>query len=311
MTAFYAIGIDVGGSSLKCGLVNEAGEIIDSFLSPLNEVETEAAVISLLLAAIAKYTIQPEYNIVGVGIGFPGIVDNGVVIGGADNLPGFCNLNLASLISKQTGLKVFVDNDANMMGWGEKKFGAGKDCTDVVFLTTGTGIGGSLVINGEIYGGYKNRGTELGHIMIQHDGRACSCGGQGCFEVYGSVTALVNDYAVLSGEEISALDGKIILDRYLANEANALTVMQQHFSYQATGIASLINVFSPQKVILGGGITEAGKFYIDEIKQRVLAKAMPDAARHTDIVAAALGNRAGLLGCAGRVFEKTARGVSM
>ncbi len=303
MKPLYAIGIDVGGTSLKCGLVNAEGEMVDSFLSPLMAVNTEVEVMSLILQAIKRYTVPAAYAIAGVGIGFPGIVENGVVIGGADNLPGFCNLDLGTIISKNTQLKVVIDNDANMMGWGEKKFGAGKNCTDVVFLTTGTGIGGSLIINGKIYGGYKNRGTELGHLMIQHQGRACSCGGTGCFEVYGSVTALLKDYASLSGQEISSLDGKIVVERYHAKEAHAVAVMQQHFDYQATGIASLVNVFSPQKVILGGGITESGNFYIEEIRQRVLAIAMPDAARYTEIVAARLGNRAGLLGCAGRVFE--------
>jgi glucokinase len=303
MTVSYAIGIDVGGSSLKCGLVNEKGAIVHSFLSPLNQVKTEDEIISLLLSAIKEYTDQTEYSIAGVGIGFPGIVENGIIIGGADNLPGFVNLDLVSIISANHKMNVVIDNDANMMGWGEKKFGAGKNCSDVVFLTTGTGIGGGLIINGQIYGGYKNRGTELGHIMIQHQGRACSCGGSGCFEAYGSVTALLKDYALLSGLEIDTLNGKMIVERYLAGEAAAISVMQQHFDYQATGIASLINVFSPQKVILGGGITESGDFYVQEIKERVLLKAMPDTIRHTEIVAAALGNHAGLLGAAGRVFE--------
>ncbi|WEK17728.1 MAG: ROK family protein [Candidatus Pedobacter colombiensis] len=304
MTKSYAIGIDVGGSSLKCGLVSNTGEVVYSFLFPLNNVLTEGEVIALINAAIRKCVEYAPEKVIGVGIGFPGIVDQNVVIGGADNLPGFENLDLGKIIAASTSLNVVIDNDANMMGWGELVYGAAGDCTDVVFITIGTGIGGGLIIDGKLYGGYKNRGTELGHITIQHNGIKCSCGSSGCFEAYASVSALINDYAVLHDTDTEGITGKMIVENYLAREQEAVSAMQKHFDYMATGIASYINVFSPQKVVLGGGITEAGKFYIEEIKSRVMERVMPGTSQYTHIVAAKLGNQAGLLGCAARVFSK-------
>lgn len=304
MAQSYAIGIDVGGSSLKCGLVNEMGEVIYSFLFPLNNVLTEGEVIALINAAIRKCVEHAPAQVIGVGIGFPGIVDQNIVIGGADNLPGFENLDLGKIIAGSTSLNVVIDNDANMMGWGELIYGSAGNCTDVVFITVGTGIGGGLIINGKLYGGYKNRGTELGHITIQHGGARCSCGSSGCFEAYASVAALINDYAELHGTDAEGITGKMIIDKYRANEAQAIEVMEKHFDYMATGIASFVNVFSPQKVVIGGGISESGDFYIEEIKRRVLEIAMPGTVQFTRIVAAKLGNQAGLLGCAARVFSK-------
>ncbi|MEQ7801001.1 ROK family protein [Pedobacter sp. ASV1-7] len=304
MTESYAIGIDVGGSSLKCGLVSNTGKVIYSFLFPLDNIFTEGEVIALINAAIRKCVEHAPEKVRGVGIGFPGIVDQNVVIGGADNLPGFKNVDLGSIISASTSLNVVIDNDANLMGLGEQFYGAAADCTNVVFLTIGTGIGGGLIIDGKLYGGYKNRGTELGHITIQQDGAKCSCGLFGCLEAYASTTALINHYAELRGLDAENINGKMIVNNYLAKEPEAVEAMYKHFDHLATGIASMIHVFSPQKVVLGGGISEAGQFYISEIKKRVLKRTMPDTVQHTQIVAAQLGNKAGLLGCAARVFSK-------
>lgn len=304
MKKSYAIGIDVGGSSLKCGLVSSAGEVIYSFLFPLNNVLTEGEVIAFIQAAIRKCVEQAPEKVLGIGIGFPGIVDNNIVIGGADNLPGFENLDLGSIIAASTRMNVVIDNDANMMGWGELIYGSAGNCTDVVFITVGTGIGGGLIIDGKLYGGYKNRGTELGHITIQHGGTKCSCGASGCFEAYASTAALIEDYAAMHGVEAESVSGKMIVKNYRANEPQAVQAMQRHFEYMAAGIASFVNVFSPQKVVIGGGISESGQFYIEEIKNRVMQIAMPGTVQHTHIVAAKLGNQAGLLGCAARVFSK-------
>ncbi|WP_017258519.1 ROK family protein [Pedobacter arcticus] len=303
MTQTYAIGIDVGGTALKCGLVDIDGEIIYSFLMPSNDAFTEGEVIALINAAIRKCANHAPGPIVGVGIGFPGIVENGVILGGADNLPGFTNFNLKNSIYSSTGLEVIINNDANMMAWGETMYGAGKGCSDVVFLTVGTGIGGSLVINNQLYGGFRNRGTEMGHMIIKHDGIKCNCGSIGCLEAYASVTALVENYAKLTNQDPATVNGKLITKKYLEHEVEAVQVMQSHFDYLATGVISLINIFSPQKVIIGGGISASGSFYIEEIKKRVYKKVMTDTISNTEIVAAALENNAGLLGCAGLVFQ--------
>lgn len=300
----YAIGIDVGGSSLKCGVVNNAGEVVFTLIQPLGAADTEAAIIELIIEAIRCCAGAVNAPVTGVGIGFPGVVEDNVVIGGADNLPGFINVPLGTLIQQQTGYKSIIDNDANMMGFGELVYGAARGCSDVVFLTVGTGIGGALMINKKLYGGYKNRGSELGHIIIQHNGKPCCCGGRGCFEAYASVTALINDYAASGNYEGKELNGKIIIDHYLRRQPHAVAAVQKHFEYMAAGIVSLVNVFSPQKVVIGGGISESGSFYIKAIAEKVEQLAMPVTRAHTTLTAAALGNKAGLLGCAASVFSK-------
>ncbi|ADY52363.1 ROK family protein [Pseudopedobacter saltans DSM 12145] len=298
---FYSIGIDVGGSSLKCGLVDYKGKVIYSFLMPLANIETADDVVTLINAAIRKCINKSANHILGVGIGFPGIVNNNIVIGGADNLPGFINYPLGDVISKSTGLLVVVDNDANMMAWGEKNYGAGRNATDAVFLTIGTGIGGSLIVNNELYGGYQNQGAEMGHVIINFNGKTCSCGSKGCLEAYASTSALIDDYFDLKGEKVN---GKRIVESYLSGEEQAEKALNLHFDYLAAGITGFINVFSPQKVIIGGGISEAGEFYINEIRNRVAKLAMPATISNTQIVRAQLGNNAGMLGCVANVFSK-------
>lgn len=299
MKELYSIGIDVGGSSLKCGLVNNKGEIIYSFIMPLLNVYTADEVIALINAAIRKCVNHTDHKILGVGLGFPGIVYKNIVIGGADNLPGFVNIAIGDIITASTGLPVVANNDANMMAWGEKTYGAGKNVSDAVFLTIGTGIGGSLILNDELYGGYQNHGTELGHIIINYNGKNCSCGAKGCLEAYASVSALINDYKECTGE---IANGKKIISAYLKKEPAAVKVLEDHFDYLSAGITGYINVFSPQKLIIGGGISESGEFYINKIKERVASMAMPDTIKNTQILRAELGNKAGLLGCAASVF---------
>lgn len=301
----YAIGIDVGGTSLKYGLADKNGRLHYSSLLSIAGASSEQEVIDSMISAVndCVKNAGSKSVIKGIGIGFPGIVANNKVLGGADNLPGFTNVALDEIMLKATGLKTIADNDANMMAWGEVMYGAARGGTDVVFLTIGTGIGGSLVINGNLYGGYNNRGTELGHIVIKQNGRHCSCGGAGCLEAYASVSALVHDYMALK-PDAGLADGKLITDLYLAGDKQAVQVMKNHFTYMAAGVVSFINVFSPQKVVLGGGITEAGDFYIDQIKERVAKTVMPETAKYTLLVAAGLGNKAGLLGCTGRVFSQ-------
>ena len=303
MKRSYAIGIDIGGSSLKCGVVDDGGKLLYSFHFPIDQTYTQGEIIALIIAAVRKCAAQAPDKVTGVGLGFPGIIDNNTVIGGADNLPDFIGVELGDIITASTHLNVTVDNDVNMMGMGEQLYGAAIGCTDVVFLTVGTGIGGSLIINGQPYGGYKNRGAEMGHITISHDGKRCACGALGCLEAYASVKALVSRYTELHGVSYSdEFTGQLIVKNYLAAEPQAITAMHEHFDYLSSGIAGFVNIFSPQKVVIGGGISEAGGFYIKEIGNRVRRKTIPVSSIHTCIVAAKLGNQAGLLGCAAKAF---------
>ncbi|WP_107830287.1 ROK family protein [Mucilaginibacter yixingensis] len=307
MKKSYAIGIDIGGSSLKCGVVDTLGNLVYTFNFPISNMYAQGENIALILTAIRKCVAHVSDKIIGVGIGFPGIVDKNVIIGGADNLPGFVNVDLGDIISSATHLDVVIDNDVNMMGAGEQLYGAGVGCSDVLFLTVGTGIGGSLIIKGEAYSGYKNRGGEIGHIPIVHNGKKCACGGIGCLEAYAAVPALVTRYKeLMGGAATEEITGELIARQYRKQQPQAIAAFNEHFDYLSSGIAGLINVFSPQKVVIGGGISEAD-FYVPEIAARVPAKAIPISVQHTLIVKAELGNQAGLMGCAAKVFQTFSR----
>jgi glucokinase len=303
----YAVGVDLGGTSVKFALVSEMGDILYADKLLLGKNAKREVILSILHTAIHTTLKQAEkldLIISGIGIGTPGIVNNGVVLGGADNLNGWKNIFLGSVFSKAFDLPVFVDNDANVMGLGEAAYGAAQGSSDVVFITVGTGIGGAVVINGKLFGGHGNRGTELGHISINHNGIDCNCGGRGCLEAYASTAALIQQYALKTGKKESEIDGYYIVGKYLEEEEAAVECMNDHTRYLGHGIASLINIFSPQKVVVGGGISEAGNFYINLIRKATFEYAMPDCAVNTEVLPTRLGNQTGCLGAASLVFNR-------
>ncbi|MGB5553931.1 MAG: ROK family protein [Flavobacteriaceae bacterium] len=304
----YAVGVDLGGTFVKAALVSEAGELLFNDSLPIGTQAKKADILRTIEKIIETILAQAKtkgLTVAGIGIGTPGIVDEGIVLGGADNLDGWIDIDVAGHYAKIFDLPVLVENDANVMGYAELHYGAAKGCTDVICLTIGTGIGGAIIANGALYGGYKNRGTELGHIVVEHQGEACNCGGRGCLEHYASTNALIKRYAELSGMALAAIDGRHIVAKFKAGEAPATQALHEHTAYLGHGIASFINVFAPQKVVIGGGISAAGQFYIDLIQKSAVGYMMPDCGGHTEIVAAQLGNAAGSLGAAALVFNNT------
>lgn len=309
----YAIGIDLGGTNIKYALIDQQGGFLFSGKLPSHADISAQAVIDQLVTAIdivKQYADEHNCPIKGVGIGTPGIVDptNRIVLGGSENIKGWENLELASLIEQRTGLPTVLSNDANLMGLGETHYGAGMGCSHVVFLTVGTGIGGAIVIDGKLFNGYGNRGTELGHVPLIANGEACACGSVGCLEHYASTTALVrnfvNQYArigiVIEPEQANGVE---IIRRFHAQDPIAMRCLQEHCDYLGHGIAGFINIFSPQRVVIGGGLSEAGEFYIDMVRKQAFRYAMPDCAVNTVIMAAELGNKAGSMGAAWLVFS--------
>jgi len=303
----YAIGVDLGGTNIKFGLVESSGELIYENIIPTEADKGADVVTEHIISAVQEVQqYARKYNIVpvGIGIGTPGIVDrtNRIVLGGADNIAGWSQVHLSDSIEAACNLPVFVNNDANLMGLGEQTFGAASDCTDVLFITVGTGIGGAIIINNQLFGGYDNRGTELGHIPLFADGIPCSCGSVGCLEAYASTNALIqqfrercNSMGILFQDEIT---GKLIIQLYLQNVPVAIESIHEHCRYLGHGIAGLVNIFSPQRVVIGGGISESGNFYIEKVNEYYQQYVMPDCGVNTHICAAALGNRAGMLGAA-------------
>lgn len=310
----YAIGIDLGGTSVKYALIDHEGVFHFQGRLPSRADVSAQAVMEQILSAAGKamdFASENRLRVEGVGIGTPGIVDSAsrMVLGGAENIKGWENVALADAIENATGLHTFVGNDANMMGLGENRFGAGKGFSDIVFITVGTGIGGAVVIGGKLFGGYANRGTELGHVPLMADGEQCACGAVGCLEHYASASALVRMFtekAAEYGYDFSGktVDGELIVRLYKEHHPLAVDCLNLHCRYLGQGIAGFINIFSPQRIVIGGGLADAGPFYIEKVSREAMRFAIPDCAVNTRLVAASLGNRAGSLGAASLVFDR-------
>ena len=301
-----AIGIDLGGTFIKFALVSETGDALYNSKLPIGASASRDDILANIRKAIElslENAAEKGVPVAGIGIGSPGVCCDGIVVGGADNLNGWVDVHLSEIFSEAFKMPVLIDNDANVMGLGEAVFGAAKDCTDVIFLTVGTGIGGAIVADGKLYGGHKNRGTEMGHVTINHKGIACNCGGRGCLEAYASTSALLNQYASATGKNANELDGFYLVQKFKEGEVAAVKCMEEHTDYLGHAIAGFVNTFAPQKVVIGGGISEAGQFYIDMIKNSAFSYAMPDCAANTDVVGATLGNMAGSLGAASLIFK--------
>lgn len=310
----YAIGIDLGGTSVKAALVDELGGTFFENVLPSFASVSASAVLGQLAKAASALREKADANgwtVRGIGLGTPGIVDetNRMVLGGAENISGWENIDVATPLEERTGLPVVIGNDANMMGIGETRYGAAKGCTHVVFLTVGTGIGGAVIIDGKLFSGYANRGTELGHVPLIADGEQCACGATGCLEHYASTSALVRRFSELAKEQSPVSDtpvnGEMIVRLYQEGSPVAVRCMNEHFFYLGRGIAGFINIFSPQRVVIGGGISEAGPFYIEEIRKVVRQQVMSSCAVNTEIVASSLGNRAGLVGAASLILQNS------
>lgn len=303
----YAIGIDLGGTSIKYGIVNSNGETLFDDRIPSMADQSANHIIEQLKHAVdilLEYANNNNITLCGIGIGTPGIVDDteSTVLGGAENLAGWENIPLALILEEYSGLKTLVNNDANVMGLAEAGFGAAKGCSDVIFLTIGTGIGGAIIIDNKLYGGYKNRGAELGHVPFIADGEDCACGSVGCLETYASAAAMVKRYKdrlIINGIPVDHnIDGEQIAKLYHEDDILAREVISENCNFLGHAIAGFINMFSPQKVIIGGGMADAGDFYIEKIRLAVKRYVIADCAVNTIIEKATLGNKAGYLGAA-------------
>jgi len=307
-----AIGIDLGATEIKYALVEKNGNVLFESSMP-TEVSAGRDRVLKNLKKVAREALQfalvNEHEVAGVGIGTPGTIDGGLILGGAENFYEWKDLPLGGILGRHLNLPVFVENNENLVGLAEVRYGNGKGDKDVILLTVGASIGGVMILNGNLYGGHRNRGGELAHVIVDVNGEKCFCGETGCLQAHGSVMALIRDYKKLSNikkaPKHKIIDGSYIVKKYLEKDPAAMKAMNRHFNYLAIGVASFINIFSPQKVIIGGDLAESGKFYIDNIRDRALRIAMKETSVFTKIMRASLGNSAGFLGAASLVIDNT------
>lgn len=312
MNKKYYIGIDLGGTFIKGGIVNKDGEILLCDKVP-TEVEKGDVAVAGNIAGLAKDLLARTgltlSDVEGLGIGSPGMIDsaNGTVLY-ANNL-GWNDFKICDVLSGMLdGIPVKIGNDANVAALGEVKFGAAKALDSIVMITLGTGVGGGVVVDGKMIEGNKGAGAELGHIVIVHNGEQCSCGRRGCFEAYSSATALIRDTkcAMVAHPdskmweigELENVNGKTAFD-YAPVDVYAKEVIDRYIEFLACGLANYANIFRPQAILLGGGVCAQGDNLIVPL-QALLDKEMyaGSIGPYVPIRVAELGNNAGLLGAA-------------
>lgn len=307
------IGIDVGGTNVKIALVDKSGKIIYS-----NSVPTYAKMgyeytvnnIKQAIKDLMKETNTTAKDIDGIGFDFPGQVDYKTgVVKLAPNIPGWVNVPIAQMIEEEFHIPTRIDNDVRCAALGEMKFGAGQGCENFVCITVGTGIGSGLVVNGQLVRGASNAAGEIGHIKLQmKDGLICGCGDTGCLEAYASgpsIVAMAQDY-IKGGKstkfrEMAAAEGGEITPYMVAKAAEAGDPVAKRIfaivgEYIGIGLTSIINLLNPEKVIIGGGVAEAGDLLLDPIRKTIKERAMVVAGSAVEIVPAQLGNSAGVIG---------------
>lgn len=286
-----AIAIDLGGTAIKYGVTDTGGRVLweDKRPTPLGSREEviQALLQCIEAAASACQGVEPTC----VGLGTPGLVDytTGYVFGAASQLPLWDDLPLGDILSREAGIPVFVDNDANLMGLGEFAFGSSEPCRDAIFITVGTGIGGAIFINGQLYRGSRNAGGELGCFPFEYKGKV------GNWEDFVSMTALIGRYKETTGNT-DVGGARYIFEQAAVGDVAARAVIDENAELLGRGIGGYINVFNPQRVIIGGGVSETAYDYIDKVKASAFAWALPACCKHLELVAASLGNKAGFVG---------------
>lgn len=300
----WTLGIDIGATAIKLAVVDRFAATCYESSSPTLATEGLTPFLTNLRELIHRALSEARRrgaNVSTIGIGVPGLVRQNRIVGGINNIPVLAGVSLAEELA-ELNLPIEVENDVYLMGMAESRFGAALGVADVIFLTVGTGIGAALKLNGRFYRGANGRSSEIGHMVLSHGGARCTCGNRGCLEVLASTQALINRYLDLADRDLltagSPPTGPELVRRYLAGEPSAIAAFHFHFEYLAAGVASLINIFDPRQVVIGGGITESGDFYMREVRQRVARSVMDASTANTSIDKAGLGNRAGCIGAA-------------
>ena len=309
----YRIGIDLGGTNIAVGVVDDnynilgEGKIKTNAPRPAEEICDDIAKAVNIAVANAKLTMD---DIGFVGIGAPGSVNPKTgIIGFSSNL-GFENTPIVEMLAAKLNKKVIIDNDANAAAVGEMLAGAGAGCNNIVAVTLGTGVGGGTIIDGKMLLGSNFAGGELGHTVIVLNGEQCTCGRRGCWEAYASATALVKQTRAkmlenkdskmwdIVGGNIENVSGKTAFDAMRLDDKAGIEVVDQYCDYVACGVVNFINVFQPEVVCIGGGISKEGDILISRINKHVDERFSRNIDKQSEIKTAQLGNDAGIIGAA-------------
>ncbi|MGM0753157.1 MAG: ROK family protein [Bacillota bacterium] len=286
---------DIGGTFIKYGVFDGNGHLL---LKGKTTTPISNEIVDVLHEKVK--TFQLEHPISAIGISSCGLVDHkrGMILF-SNNIEGYSGTQLGEKLSHLTHLPVLVENDVKSACLGEMWQGAVKGKRDAVFLTLGTGIGSSIVVDGQVMHGSGGLAGELGHTVIVAGGKPCSCGRKGCFERYASTSAFVQDYkgeAIRNGMGVENVSGETIMELVMAGDPVALGVYQRFIHYISIGVSNVIHLLNPEKIIIGGGITEGTSPFFRDINKQVRNEVMDVYSCEDKVIASVLGNDAGLFG---------------
>jgi glucokinase len=313
------IGVDMGGTKLLAGAVDSGLSVHHRAQRSLNRLD-QSYLLDVVVDAVEETRESAGADVAAVGFGIPSLIDqrsgNAVI---AVNLP-LKNIRFGDVMTERLGLPVFVDNDANLAALAEHRAGAARGCSEAVVLTIGTGIGSGLILRGELYRGAIGAGAELGHTVIDLNGPPCqgNCPNHGCIESLASGTALAREALRIAHEQPSSglgralavgreLEGPLITELAHDGDSAAIEVIELIGTRLGVAIASFVNIFNPEAVVIGGGVMGAGELLLDAARAEMLSRALPPSRDIVEIVPAAFGVEAGMIGAAALAFDGLGR----
>ncbi|WNZ94627.1 ROK family glucokinase [Streptococcus iniae] len=309
------LGIDLGGTTVKFGILTLDGQVQEKWAIETNVLENGKHIVPDIVASI-KHRLElyglDKSDFAGIGMGSPGAVDRDhKTVTGAFNLNWKDTQEVGSVIEKETGIPFAIDNDANVAALGERWIGAGENNPDVVFMTLGTGVGGGIVADGNLIHGVAGAGGEIGHMIVEpENGFACTCGSKGCLETVASATGVVKvarllaesyegdssiKAAIDNGDAVSSKD---IFEALQSGDAFANSVVDKVSFYLGLASANISNILNPDSVVIGGGVSATGEFLRSRVESNFQRFTFPQVRQSTKIKIAELGNDAGIIGAA-------------
>lgn len=310
----YYVGIDLGGTNTKIGILDIQGNIFKSTIIKTLSAEGAESTLTRIWEAAKNLAIELNIEIKdlkGIGIGIPGPVINQSVVAFFANFPWGTNVEIKKMMENISGVETRLDNDVNIIALGEARYGAAKGSSTSVTIALGTGIGGGIYIEGKLISGFAGAGGEVGHMKLVKNGRLCGCGQNGCFEAYASATGLVREatsrltvnknnmlYSMIDGD-IERLEAKDIFDAAKKGDKFSMDLVDYEAEYLAMGIGNILNIINPEKVVLGGGVAMAGDILLSPMKKKLEKYALGVTLENLEIVQGVLGNEAGIKGAVG------------
>ncbi|MFP3467058.1 ROK family protein [Leifsonia sp. SIMBA_070] len=307
------LSLDIGGTKLAVGVVTEDGRTHGLTVEPTRREEGPDVIVPRLFAMGRRAISTSGLDVEAVGISCGGPLDaTAGVLTGPLHLPGWIDLPIVELAEREFGVPAVLENDATAGALGEFRYGAARDADTMVYLTISTGIGGGAVIDGRLHRGAAGNGGEFGHVMVRTGGRPCLCGRRGCLEGYASGTSIAlraREAVAERGQgsalaQLPAVRAEDVVAAAAAGDALASELWEETVDVLATALTDLVNVFEPDLVVLGGGVTRSGDALLLPVRERVAADAMPPAAAASTVVLAGLGDEVCVVGAGAVAFDR-------